>query len=285
MRAQAQNAVSWALDERIRAATSGLSDIKLGDLMCAARPVSLYLASSLADRSRLAPLARALLGMTAAVLTTHERTDWIGRRKKQRLLFAIDECGLAGFKGLADSVALARSYNITYAIGAQSRAQLRARYGAAIVAACGVTVDFRPTDLREAQELSGIVGKHRYVEQVVSESIQYGFIPRVAGWSYSTRRVETETMPAEEILAWPARSLAIVTGQGQPWIGRYAPAFADPRYAELLALPAPAVAPLDLLDPEPEPDDSEDEADDDATVQPLRQPRRGKPPVAAELQL
>lgn len=252
VRHQALNAVQVFLDERVRAATSGPSDLALGDLQCAARPTSLYLASSLSDRARLAPLTRATTGMVAAALTAHERTDNAGRPKRQRLLFALDEAPLAGWRGLADSVALGRSYGLTYMVGAQSRRQLRDRYGRGIVAVCGTAVDFRPTDLAEAQELSAIIGKNRFVERVVSENFQGHFLPLRHGTTYSTRRVETDAIPAEHILSWPARSWAIVSGHGAPWIGRYAPAFDDPRYADLLALQPPVVAPLELLDPEPE---------------------------------
>jgi hypothetical protein len=84
-------------------------------------------------------------------------------------------------------------------------------------------------------------------------------------------------LPEEELLAWGPRSFCVVTGQsGGPWIGRYAPAFADPRYAEALAIPAPAVAPLEPIE------EPEHVADPDAAPIPRRRRQPGEIPAAAE---
>jgi type IV secretory pathway TraG/TraD family ATPase VirD4 len=276
---QALNALSVFFDERVAAATSGKSDLALSDLQCAEQPVSLYLCSSLADRTRLAPLTRALLGMTASALTAHENTDRSGRRKRHPpLLMAIDEAPSSAFKGLADAVALSRSYKIVYMAGAQSRAQLRDRYGPAIVSSFGVHVDYRPSDLASAQELAGIVGKSRYHERVTSTTYGGHFLHMRSSWTDSTRRVETDALPAEQLLSWEPRRHVLVSGQGPVWFGHYAPAFEHPEYRRRMTISPPDVAPLDLLPEEPEIGNGDD--DPPNNFEPIRRPRRGNPPVA-----
>jgi len=91
----ARSYLKWLVGEDLERSLSA-SDFRLGDLMCAAHPVSLYVQISPADGAALKPLVRLLFYAAAQALTAHETTDDAGRAKRFKLLMLMDEFPLLG---------------------------------------------------------------------------------------------------------------------------------------------------------------------------------------------
>lgn len=67
------------------------SDFRIGDLMCAERPVTLYLQPPPSDAPRLMPLVRLFISQVARTLMEDQTCDGHGREKRHRLLLMLDE--------------------------------------------------------------------------------------------------------------------------------------------------------------------------------------------------
>lgn len=67
------------------------SDFRIGDLMCAERPATLYLQPPPSDGPRLMPLMRLFIGQVARTLMEDQTRDGHGREKRHRLLLMLDE--------------------------------------------------------------------------------------------------------------------------------------------------------------------------------------------------
>jgi len=76
------------------AANTARSDFRVGDLMCAERPVTLYLQPPPSDAQRLMPLMRLLINQVARSLMEDQSKDACGRPKNHRLLLPLDDNGL-----------------------------------------------------------------------------------------------------------------------------------------------------------------------------------------------
>jgi type IV secretion system protein VirD4 len=155
------------------AASTATSDFKLSDLMCAERPVSLYLASSPTDLPRTAPLLRVLLAQLVAELMAHEGCDREGQEKQHRLGWFLDELPLLGRIGALERVLpIARSMGHRFCLGVQSIAQLRAVYGEHSTAFTGNCrlVTGRQLDPQEAERISRMVGEAIEIKRTASRS-------------------------------------------------------------------------------------------------------------------
>lgn len=75
----------------IVAANTARSDFRLGDLVCGARPLTLYLQPPPSDAARLMPLMRLVLNQAARALTEDQAKDAQGRAKQHPLLLLLDE--------------------------------------------------------------------------------------------------------------------------------------------------------------------------------------------------
>lgn len=67
------------------------SDFRIGDLMCAERPVTLYLQPPPSDGPRLMPLMRLFISQVARTLMEDQTHNALGREKRHRLLLMLDE--------------------------------------------------------------------------------------------------------------------------------------------------------------------------------------------------
>lgn len=116
-------------DPIIARATSG-SDFRAGDLMCEARPLTLYLCVPARHQHRVAPIYRVILQSILGALSEREKEDLQGRAKKHRLLALIDEFpSLGRMDPIRTSMPIVRSYGIKIALFAQSTKQLAEIYG------------------------------------------------------------------------------------------------------------------------------------------------------------
>lgn len=110
--------------------TIGTSDFRLGDLMCARAPVSLYVQIAPSDLKTLQPLVRLFFHLAASTFTTHVETDADGRTKENALLLTLDEFPLLGkVSFFEDVVRLSAGYGIKCLFVAQSLNDIARIYG------------------------------------------------------------------------------------------------------------------------------------------------------------
>jgi type IV secretion system protein VirD4 len=141
------------------AATTARSDWRIGDLMGAARPVSLYLVVPPSDISRTRPLVRLVLNQIARRLT--EPLPSSSAASSRRLLLLLDEFPALGrLDFFESSLAFLAGYGAKVVLVAQSLHQIDKAYGAnhAILDNCHVRVAFAPNDERTAKRLSDALG-------------------------------------------------------------------------------------------------------------------------------
>jgi type IV secretion system protein VirD4 len=79
----------WA-DELV-ARNTATSDFRLSDLMCADKPLTLYLQPPPSDAARLRPLIRLIINQVCRALMEHLEADSDGQVKQHRLLLLLDE--------------------------------------------------------------------------------------------------------------------------------------------------------------------------------------------------
>ncbi len=121
--------LTWLVGEDVENAVS-TSDFRLGDLMCANAPVSLYVQIAPGDLKTLQPLVRMFFQLAATAFTTHIEADSDGRPKEHNLLLALDEFPLLGkVDFFEDVVRLASGYGIKCLFIAQSLNDISRVYG------------------------------------------------------------------------------------------------------------------------------------------------------------
>lgn len=121
--------LSWISGPQIER-TLGASDFRLGDLMCARAPVSLYVQIAPSDLKALQPLVRLFFHLAASTFTTELATDADGRPKENALLLTLDEFPLLGkVSFFEDVVRLSAGYGIKCLFVAQSLNDIARIYG------------------------------------------------------------------------------------------------------------------------------------------------------------
>ena len=136
------------------------SDFTPGELMCAEKPISLYLRWSERDLLALSPLVRLLWGsLIDELITTYDRQE--GRGCKPVLLL-VDEAGRTAIPSLAEHATTVVGRGISLWVAIQSLEQLRAEYGQARAQVLRDNMEsqiyFRPTDLATAKYLEERLG-------------------------------------------------------------------------------------------------------------------------------
>lgn len=121
--------LSWISGPQIERTLSA-SDFRLGDLMCAKAPVSLYVQIAPSDLKALQPLVRLFFHLAASTFTTELATDADGRPKENALLLTLDEFPLLGkVSFFEDVVRLSAGYGIKCLFVAQSLNDIARIYG------------------------------------------------------------------------------------------------------------------------------------------------------------
>jgi len=118
----------WA-DPMVEYATS-TSDFSIGDLVCAAAPVSFYMITPQAHADRLAFLVRVFTRQTINSLMESEHTDSRLRQKRHRLLMMLDEFPkLGALPFLENAMGEMAGYGITAHLVCQSFNDVFSKYG------------------------------------------------------------------------------------------------------------------------------------------------------------
>ena len=159
------------------AANTAVSDFRIDDLVNHRRPLSLYIAVTVADQDRMRPLMRLVLAQILNRLT--ERLEYRHGRavagNRHRLLLMIDEFPTLGRLDMfAKSLSLIAGYGIKACLIAQDITQIRGAYGhdETITSNCDTRVAFRPNGIETARLLSQMTGETtvRHVHQTISSS-------------------------------------------------------------------------------------------------------------------
>jgi type IV secretion system protein VirD4 len=156
----ARSYLKWLAGEDLERALS-TSDFRVGDLMCADAPVSLYVQVAPADASALKPLVRLLFYAAAQALTAHEHTDATGRPKRHKLLMVMDEFPLLGrVEFFEKSLRLMSGYGLKTMFVAQSLNDIVETYGPnnTILDNCFVYTAFAALDPITQDKVSRLTG-------------------------------------------------------------------------------------------------------------------------------
>lgn len=156
----ARSYLKWLAGEDVERALSA-SDFSIGDLMCAAWPVSLYVQVAPADVATLRPLVRLLFYVAAQSLTAHETSDAAGRAKRHKLLLMMDEFPLLGrLQFFEKSLRLMSGYGVKAMLVAQSLNDIVETYGPhnSILDNCHVYTTFSVLDPLTQEKVSRLTG-------------------------------------------------------------------------------------------------------------------------------
>lgn len=248
----ARSYLKWLAGEDLERVLSG-SDLTLSDLMCADRPVSLYVQAAPADAVALRPLMRLLFYAAAQALTTDADRDAAGRAKRHRLLRVMDEFPLLGRLAFFEkSLRLMSGYGIKPMLVAQSLNDIVETYGPnnTILDNCHVLTAFSaldPLTQDKVSKLTGNVGEAR-----VSRSGPAGLGGGRA--SVSRSEVDRPLLEPGEVRALPDHRQLVFAAGRRPILADKLKYDRREPFRRRAAIPAPAqTAGLDAPVPGPHP--------------------------------
>ena len=238
------------------AAVTSRCDWRIGDLVDADRPLSLYLVVPPSDISRTKPLIRLVLNQIGRRLTEQLDAD-PARARKHRLLLMLDEFPALGRLDFFESaLAFMAGYGIRAVLIAQSLNQVEKAYGEhnSVLDNCHVRVAFATNDERTARRISDALGtatEQRAMRNYAGH--------RLASWLAHVMVSRQETArplltPGEVMQLPPTDELVLVSGMA-PIRARKLRHYEDRNFTERL-LPAPVLAHDEYIDrPKARPDD------------------------------
>lgn len=151
------------------AANTSTSDFRVGDLMCGARPLTLFLQPPPSDAARLMPLMRLLLNQIVRALMETQERDATGRPKHHELLLALDEFPQLGRLAFFETAMGAfAGYGLKAYLVCQSLNHIARAYGrdAVIVDNCHIITSFAAADMETAKRIAAMAGERwQIIEQ------------------------------------------------------------------------------------------------------------------------
>jgi type IV secretion system protein VirD4 len=208
--------LSWLVGADVEKALSA-SDFRLGDLMCAKRPVSLYVQISPGDLKALQPLVRMFFQLASTAFTTHITTDSDGRPKENALLLALDEFPLLGrVDFFEDVVRLASGYGIKCLFIAQSLNDVSRVYGVhnGFIDNAHIYVAFAALDPLTREKVSKLTGMVTEIRSSASLPHHYG----ERGGSTSIGEFERPLLDAGEVGALPDKQQLVFIAGHRPYL-------------------------------------------------------------------
>lgn len=146
----------------IVAENTSRSDFRIGDLMCGERPMSLYLIPPPSDTERVRPLIRLMLNQIGRALMEHIDRDNLGRPKRHRLLFLLDEFpSLGRLDFFQVNMGQMAGYGLKAMIVCQSFNHISRAYGRdnVIIDNCEVVTAFASQDTETQSRISQMIGQ------------------------------------------------------------------------------------------------------------------------------
>ncbi|MDX2277906.1 MAG: type IV secretory system conjugative DNA transfer family protein [Hyphomonadaceae bacterium] len=160
IKATAESYLGLFADPLVRKNTA-TSTFRISDLMCADRPVTLYLCWPPNDAKRVKPLIRLVFGTVLRVLMEHQERAADGRRKTCSLLLLLDEFPQLGKLDVFEqSMGAMAGYGLKVYLVAQSLHQITQAYGRyhTILDNCQIVTSFAATDVETAETISKLAG-------------------------------------------------------------------------------------------------------------------------------
>lgn len=154
------------------AANTASSDFRVGDLMCADEPVTLFLQPPPSDAQRLTPLMRLMLNQITRALMERQTEDAVGRAKRHELMLVLDEFPQLGRLPFFETAMGAfAGYGLKAYLVCQSLNHITRAYGrdSVIIDNCHVITAFAATDAETAKTISAMAGETWVV--IESESV------------------------------------------------------------------------------------------------------------------
>lgn len=148
--------------DEIVARNTAASDFRIGDLMCADRPVTLYLQPPPSDAIRLTPLLRLLVNQIARALMEDQSADTLGRPKRHRLMLVLDEFPMLGRMPFFETMMGAMAgYGLKAFLVTQSLNHLTKAYGRdnVILDNCHIVTSFAAADTETAKRIAEMAGE------------------------------------------------------------------------------------------------------------------------------
>jgi type IV secretion system protein VirD4 len=207
--------LTWLVGEDIENAVS-TSDFRLGDLMCAEEPMSLYVQIAPGDLKALQPLVRIFFQLAAAAFTTHIEADSDGRLKEHNLLLALDEFPLLGkVDFFEDVVRLASGYGIKCLFIAQSLNDISRVYGThnGFIDNAHIYVAFAALDPVTREKVSKLTGMTTATRS--SANLPHSFSE--SGGSTNVAEYERPLLDASEVGALPDRNELVFIAGHRPY--------------------------------------------------------------------
>jgi len=161
VKATAESFLGLFADE-IVARNTATSDFRIGDLMCADRPVTLYLQPPPSDAIRLTPLLRLLVNQIARTLMEDQGMDALGRPKRHRLILVLDEFPMLGRMPFFETMMGAMAgYGLKAYLVTQSLNHLTKAYGRdnVILDNCHIVTSFAAADTETAKRIAEMAGE------------------------------------------------------------------------------------------------------------------------------
>ena len=224
------------------------STFRISDLMCADKPVTLYLCWPPNDSKRVKPLMRLIFGAVLRDLMEHQERAADGRAKKRPLLLLLDEFPQLGKLDLFEqSMGAMAGYGVRAFIITQSLHQVTQAYGRyhTILDNCQIVTSFAATDVETAETVSKLAGdlyEMRPQETWSGKRQIFGLDHRAITYREERRPL---LMPAE-VRQLPERDELIFVTGAKPLKAKKLRYDEEPIFASrLFALPQPeARAPL-----------------------------------------
>jgi type IV secretion system protein VirD4 len=149
----------WA--DNLIARNTATSDFRLSDLVCADKPMTLYLQPPPSDAPRLRPLVRLIINQTCRALMEHLDRDSSNRPKIRRLLLSLDEFPTLGrLDFFTMNLRQMAGYGIKAHLIVQSFNDIIEQYGVnnTILDNCHILTAFAAADTVTCQRISQMTG-------------------------------------------------------------------------------------------------------------------------------
>lgn len=217
------------------------SDFRIGDLMCADKPVTLYLQPPPSDAQRLVPLMRLFINQVARSLMEDQTHDALGRKKNHRLLMALDEFPQLGRLPFFESMMGAMAgYGLKAYLVCQSLNHLTKAYGRenVILDNCAIVTSFAAADPETAERIAQMAGEVWEVRPTHTEHRPRAILGPHKG-SISYREERRPLMLPADVRGLPRDEQLIFASGMKPLRAKKLRFDAEPIFAQRLMPPAP----------------------------------------------
>ncbi len=188
------------------------SDFHIADLMCAERPVTLYLQPPPSDTQRLMPLLRLLIAEVARALMENQ-THANNRQKRHRLMLVLDEFPQLGrldfFEKMMGAMA---GYGLKAYLVCQSLNHIVRAYGRdnVILDNCAIVTTFAASDPETAKHIADMAGEAWEIRPTESEQRPRALFHKKGSITYREERrplllpADVRSLPSDQQLIFAA---------------------------------------------------------------------------------